>query len=531
MVSHACTNTQVERIEPVSTYSPQLHTQQVRAESDSLSKYFLSCTSPSDILALLSFNHWQFTVDALTETAVTLHDLGVGQFIGFWADDLPLRDTGWTTSRRVSRLLNSPAIDTQAYRALIKYGVPRGSFVEPPIRTWKPHPTDTAPLNMVRSEIRKWKYHQAHMGRSILQVHPDTNTPIRDDHQWPRRWVEQAALSYMWVYDQTQQLIRERGVSAIVLYNGRFTHDQAAASAAAALGVKVLYYDAGGMETGFDLTTHSMHDWEQLQDRMMHMASEWDQELVASVGSQWFENRQNHSEPGIELFVGMQEHGYIGELPQAKNLVVFFSSSGDEIAELDLDWNQFFHSQENALFTLSQVCKELEDTKLVVRTHPHMRIKPQRDLQDWNKAVNGASVDFHIGPESTVDSYELMRQADVVVTYGSTSGVEAAYIGKPVLVLGPSAYNKLGCAHEVSDRDHMRELIENPPTPNSSAALAYGLMMQRRGFNFAHLQRNPDGSSNLNGSRIEPASELVRKISHAIALRKTRSLLGDYNRG
>ena len=58
-------------------------------------------------------------------------------------------------------------------------------------------------------------------------------------------------------------------------------------------------------------------------------------------------------------------------------------------------------------------------------------------------------------------SYPLMRQSDVVVTYGSTTGVEAGYAERPVIVMGPSAYDELGCAVRVrTDEELYRALQE-----------------------------------------------------------------------
>ena len=530
MVSPVCIDSTVERLTPVVNELSTTNNEVFQAEFHSLEQYLEPFTENQSHIAFLSFNHWQFAINALTETAVSAHELGADVTIGLWADDLPIRDTGWTTDRRIAKILNSPGIDSTARSALIQFGLTKSDFARPPIRNWKQQPTTKPPVRMVRSEIRKWKYQGAQMGRSILQVHPDSNTPIRDDLLWPSKWVEQSAKSFMWVFDQTIKLIQDKGITAIVLYNGRFTHDQAAAAAAQKLGVKVLYYDAGGLDTGFDLTTGSTHDWDLLQIRMLDMANNWDSATANQIGSTWFLNRQSHAEAGVKLYVELQQHGNTGELPDAQKLVVFFSSSGDEIAELDLAWEQFFNSQENALKVLSKVCAEIPGTKVVVRTHPHMRLKPKQDLADWVEAVDSANVDLHIGPDSTVDSYELMRKADVVVTYGSTSGVEAGFLGKPVIVMGPSAYNKLGCALEVFNADQLRIAIEIPPAPNSSAALSYGLMMQRRGFNYTHLKRTVRGTSMLAGVEIKPPNELVRKLSHALAARTTRRLLGFYNR-
>lgn len=343
--------------------------------------------------------------------------------------------------------------------------------------------------------------------------------------------------SYAWVYDQTTELIRQRSLTALIVYNGRFTHDQAAAAAAEKAGIQVLYYDAGGLDNGFDLTTATTHDWQHLQQRMLRMWANWpdaeSQDRHASqesrgdresLGRQWFENRQAHKEPGIEVFVGQQKRGHLEGVPDAEQLVVFFSSSGDEIAELDLDWAEYLGSQENALRTLAEVCRSRPGTELVVRTHPHMRLKPEDDLQRWRAAVEAATPSMHIDATSPVDSYALMRAADVVFTYGSTSGVEAAFIGRPVAVMGPSAYDVIGCATRIRSSEDIEKFLVNPPVPQPDEALKYGLMMQRRGFNYEFLAKDALGTIRVGDVALDDPSELVKKLSHAKRAKRTRWL-------
>jgi hypothetical protein len=319
--------------------------------------------------------------------------------------------------------------------------------------------------------------------------------------------------SYAWVFDQTTALIKQQGLSAIVVFNGRFTHDRAAASAAQALGVKVLYYDYGGIETYFDLTHSTTHDWDGLQSRMLKMWSEWGSDKH-EIAHAWFANRENRTEPGIEVFVGEQDPDYLPNLPQGEQLVTFFSSSGDEIAELDLDWTQYFGSQESALRTLASVIADTPGVTLVVRTHPHMRLKPRDDLGRWEAAVTEIGNNIHIGPDSPTDSYALMRASHRVITYGSTSGVEAAYRGCPTAVMGPSAYQLLGCVTPVHDEDELRQWLTEEHSVQPDLALPYGLMMQRRGFNLVSLTKSSEGEVTYGGIALKEPSASAQKISH-----------------
>jgi hypothetical protein len=494
----------------------------VRAEFPSLHDYLAESLLPEErrSIGLITFNHWSFAVGAVIETALESRDLGSEVSIGFWADETPLYDVGWRASRPIARLLGSRTRDQAAETALRSAGFGDDVFARPPVRNWRPD-LPVLPEPLTRSQIRELTYKGSDMGRSVLQVHPDDDTPIREDYVWPRRWVKAAMRTYAWAFDQAEALIRERDLGTVVVYNGRFTHDQAVAAAAAQAGIRVLYYDTGGYETDFDLTEATTHDWAHLQGRMRVMYDEWDPTERDVIGSSWFTNRKSHIDANNTVFVGTQTRGHVEGLPEADQLVAFFSSSGDEIAELEIDWEQYLHSQERALEQLAVECRTRPGTKLVVRTHPHMRLKPAADLKDWMAAVAAVAPDVHFDPNSPVDSYALMERADIVFTYGSTSGVEAGFFGRPVVVMGPSAYDQLGCARRITSADELADCLDHPPQPNSTAAIPYGLMMQRRGFTYAHVTRVGVDDLELGGVAIPEANENTRKASDALRRART----------
>lgn len=498
----------------------------VRAEHESLSQWLRDSLTSKELehIGLVSFNQWPFFCAVVGEVALTAHEIGSQVTVGMWADDTPLPDPGWTTSRRVAHLTLSRPIDENLERALAGAGLPKSSIVRPPLRNWRPQglPILTDPIT--RSEIRATEYHGSPMGRSILQVHPDGNTPIRDSHPWPRGYTERAIESYAWVYDQISALVQERGITTLVVYNGRFTHDQAAAAAATAHGARVLYYDAGGLETGFDLTFATTHDWADLQHRMLRMWEEWPDGDQEEIGRTWFLNRQDHKEPGLQAFVEFQQRGNLDGVPEAETLVAFFSSSPDEIAELDLNWSEYFGSQPQALAALADAVRATHGATLVVRTHPHMRLKPEGDLEDWRAAVAAAEPAAHYDAADPLDSYGLMERADVVFTYGSTSGVEASFLGKPVVVMGPSAYDLLGCVTRAQTVHEVRDLLQQPATHPSERALPYGLLMQRRGFNFDHVTGHVAGAYAIGARELSDASSTALKASDALKQRTYRRL-------
>jgi hypothetical protein len=489
----------------------------VRAEHASLTEWLRTSLTPEELghIGIVSLNQWPFMCAVVGEVALTARAMGSQVTVGMWADDTPLPDPGWTTSRALAALTMSRSIDQNLERGLVRAGLPRSSIARPPISRWRPTDLPEIPDPVNRIAIRSLRYHGSPMGRSILQVHPDRNTPIHDDYVWPRAYTERAVKSYAWVYDQVSELIRQRGITTLVVFNGRFTHDQAAAAAAQAQGARVLYYDAGGLETGFDLTFSTTHDWADLQHRMLHMWETWPEGEREEIGHTWFLNRQAHKEPGLQAFVEFQERGNLEGVPEADILVAFFSSSPDEIAELDLDWSEYLGSQPQALATLADAVRETPGAQLVVRTHPHMRLKPHDDLVQWRAAVAAAEPTAHFDAGDPLDSYGLMRTADIVFTYGSTSGVEAASMGKPVVVMGPSAYDLLGCVTRARSAEDVKSAIQQPIALPADKALPYGLMMQRRGFNFEHLTGDERTTFSLGDTALSDANPWARKLGDA----------------
>ena len=487
-------------------------------EHTSLGDYLASRTTSAQRSRVLitSFNHWPFAMAAVAEVALCLQETGSEVLLALWADETPLHDEGREVSRPLSRLLGTSSPDMNLERALRECGLPDTAFVRPPIRRWKPTevPVITGPMN--RSQIRSLMYRGTPVGRAILQVHPDRDTPVTDDHFWPRRWLRRSVRSYAFVLDQVSALIEQREITMVMAFNGRFLHDRAVAEAAARAGSPLLSSDLGGTDADFELTIEPTHDWSSFQRRIVDMYARWDEGERDEIGCGWFEERVAHLDPQNSTFVDEQRQGELPDIPDGRRVVAFFSSSGDEIAELDFDWSQYFGGQGQALKILAEVCRKDPNTTLIVRSHPHKRIKPRRDLDDWLAEVESARPDIHLDPYSSVDSYSLMRRADVVVTYGSTTGIEAAYARKPVVVMGPSAYGELDCVTVVHSREQLEEALNTAQPGVWEHAVAFGLMMRRRGFRAEHLNRLPEGDYALKGVRFSETSSAARHASHIL---------------
>jgi UDP-N-acetylglucosamine 2-epimerase len=114
-----------------------------------------------------------------------------------------------------------------------------------------------------------------------------------------------------------------------------------------------------------------------------------------------------------------------------------------------------FRPQRQAIEFLVDWTRRQPDVELVIRLHP--KGKPHSDPHYWDSLQGqGVTVD---APDSETDSYALAESADLVLTHGSTMGLEAAFAGKPVVLLCDSAYRGLNCVYEPKTQDQVVALL------------------------------------------------------------------------
>jgi hypothetical protein len=109
--------------------------------------------------------------------------------------------------------------------------------------------------------------------------------------------------------------------------------------------------------------------------------------------------------------------------------------------------------------------------QLIIRVHPAENIAPMIAPKDRTKfmdelAKREALPDniFIIKPEDKMETYDAMHLSDVGSVYMSTTGLEYACLGKPLLAIGPVHYSGKGFSYEPRSKEeyfhHLHELLK-----------------------------------------------------------------------
>jgi hypothetical protein len=152
-------------------------------------------------------------------------------------------------------------------------------------------------------------------------------------------------------------------------------------------------------------------------------------------------------------------------LARGKKLLALFTSSTEETAG-DLELQGAYAWQTNWVEDVVDWVKNRNDAELVIRVHPHLAGKTGLrqavdEIQFYQKLKTSAPPNTRIiMPDEAVNSYALMDCANVGLTFGSSTGIEMAMLGKPVVLASRNFYEVGSHIINVSSKESLRLDLE-----------------------------------------------------------------------
>lgn len=247
------------------------------------------------------------------------------------------------------------------------------------------------------------------------------------------------------------------------VFNARFSALRPALRVAQKQGIASLVHERAGTVDRYSLTKNTYpHDIEAIKAEMedcFARAGELSAEQRAGALA-WYEERRAGVEQSWYSFTASQQQGLLPEALDSSSLnVVVFNSSEDEFVAIE-EWNNPFYANQNE--ALARLMTDIGDDgriRFFLRVHPNLKGVCNSQV-DGIEALAARHGHLHvIAADSTVSSYALIDAADVVVTFGSTVGIEACHARKPSILMGRAMYEDLGVCIRPSSHDAFVELI------------------------------------------------------------------------
>jgi hypothetical protein len=152
-------------------------------------------------------------------------------------------------------------------------------------------------------------------------------------------------------------------------------------------------------------------------------------------------------------------------LRRDKKLLALFTSSTEETAG-DRELEGAYQLQSTWVQDVVDWVKDRNDAELVIRVHPHLAGKSgltraNDEFRFYQEMKASAPRNTRIVmPDESLNSYALMDEADVGLTFGSSTGIEMAMLGKPVVLASRNFYEVGSHIIKVGTRESLRGDLE-----------------------------------------------------------------------
>lgn len=267
-----------------------------------------------------------------------------------------------------------------------------------------------------------------------------------------------------------EKIIKEFAPDLIIFHNGRFAQYKPFLGIAKNVGIDYIASELDSNSIGEELHNdfyndipHSTTSFDRGIKRDWASADPKERE---KIGRQFYENRRNAIRAGDTVYTKDQK---LGMLPKdwdtSKYNIVIFNSSEDEFCSISKEYDdgQLFECQFVA------IKKILEHYKADTAKHFYLRIHPNLGDVDDISHLALYKLEYPnfsiISPKSPISTYTLIDEANKVVVFNSTVGIEAAYWGKPVISLNMCAYDSMNVSYCPTSEEDVYEYIDKEPLP------------------------------------------------------------------
>jgi predicted glycosyltransferase len=369
------------------------------------------------------------------------------------------------------------------------------------------------------SQIRDFDYLDAKLGIGILsslvfRINSD-NFDINENNKLVNSFFK-SAIS---LFDFTLNRIEKVQPDLMYTFNGRYAYGNAISEAARLRNIPIFFHERGCDIYHYWITEYKPFDVLKFEEECMETWNRLHDKFSAKeIGKNWFHKQRFGLQNTRYNYVNKSNIGNINfEIPNTKRIVVFFTSSEDEMIVLRdlLSWNRW-ESQEKAVLDLIEVCNKIEDIFLIIRIHPNMDNKEKSAMRFWldlkDKYLN---VKFVL-PKDPVDSYTLMDKSNFVVTCGSTLSIESIFYGKPSICLGPNKYHKYFGKIIPRNSIELENILKNRQiiAVDSDRVLPYGYFMSTFGTKYLHYRADGAEKGQFLGVNLNRYRKFKVQLEH-----------------
>lgn len=356
-------------------------------------------------------------------------------------------------------------------------------------------------------EVKEIEWRGVNIGLGVVSTYVSMTRNLAPAiNRWNRQFLDDSLRADARLVEMAARMFARHEPDLVCLFNGRFVGLRPVLELAQKQGIRTKV-----MEYTFSTSVEEVskveffdslpHDIDKVSPLIESNWTDWngadDKERVAAT----FYERRRSGEPASDaVYVSRQRPDTLPpDWDETKRNFVIFNSSEDEFFAIGKAFDKYklFDDQVEGIRYLARSTADDPSIHYHLRVHPNLASIPYA----YHTGLAALADEFPnlsvIPADSLVSTYALIDHCEKVFVFGSTTGVEAAYWGKPVVLLGGALYLHLDAAYYPTSRAELDRLITDVlPAKPRIGALKYALFLfGERGrpysyvnFNFAQIQ-------------------------------------------
>lgn len=352
------------------------------------------------------------------------------------------------------------------------------------------------------------KYENFKVGESALSTYI-SKTRDRDLELVQDSFTNKLISNGISLYISLKRFCEENGIDEIYNFNGRHIYNRAVMDIGLNLGIPMYNVElprvGGAIEHFKNVLPHTILYKQNLFNEAWQDSGLVEDEKIR-IASEYFIKRKSGAKVNASSFTEDQQKDSLPkDVDYSKETVVLYTSSDDEFAAIGDEFsNPYFKDQNEGIFYVAKLFNDKFPNKnLIIRIHPNFAGVEFDYAKKLNSLRGKYTNVFLVEPESKIDSYALLNEAEKIITFGSSITTEATFWEKPVIMLGRSFFSGMNIAYEPNEIEELETLLKaNLSSKPKIGSLKFGFYLIKGGVAAKYYNRDNKGRTYFKGKRL-----------------------------
>ena len=391
-------------------------------------------------------------------------------------------------------------------------------------------------------EILKFKYEKMPIGELVMSSITDENRQVFNNLISISNRISLLINAGINLYKEICELIDNEKIDIVYSWNGRRATTGPVLYAGIKKNIKFYSYMTGGtLSTYVAQPTTMVHDLNYGKKRLKELYEEYyekgddlQKNFFISDAKKFYNYLRYGGEKiwGYPFYKDLFDNKIPLEKKSKKKILTIFTSTYYEFYALGIGFRKKKGKDINHYEILKQILSSpyiLENYDIRIRWHPNLSFAGELEITEIKKIIeNTKKKTIHYSPFHKVDPYKLLNYSDVIISFGSTIGIEATYYGKASILWGAAFYEDTGGVYEVDSLLDLENLlsrnIEPKPKINS---LKYAFFERNKGeYSYQFIKYDKNDKYYFNNMRVYRPTFLQLVTENAKIILKFFGIVG-----